>query len=58
MFIFKDNGSMYLVMTLLTATHFGGCSGDIYDLLLYVFKFKDETTLMIDTGPKQVFYTK
>ena len=36
--------------------HLGGCSGDIYDIILYLTKFRDPATLMRDTGPKQVFY--
>ena len=40
----------------LLAAHFGGCVGDIYDTLLYLFKFRDPDTLMRDTGPKQSFY--
>ncbi len=39
----------------LFAMHIGGCSGDLYDTALYLFKFKDPATLMQDTGPKQTF---
>ena len=42
----------------LLATHMGGCVGDLYDTGLYLFRFRDPTTLMQDTGPKQTFYTK
>ena len=41
---------------ILFSVHFGSCSGDIYDTLLYLFRFKDNTVLMRDTGPKQTFY--
>ncbi|MBQ8772173.1 MAG: DUF3267 domain-containing protein [Clostridia bacterium] len=36
--------------------HIGGCSGDLYDTILYLFKYKSPKTLMRDTGPKQTFY--
>lgn len=42
----------------LMAFHIGGCVGDMYDTYLYLFKLKDPTTLMRDTGPKQTFYQK
>lgn len=38
--------------------HIGGCSGDLYVTFLYLFKFKDSSVLMQDTGPKQTFYIK
>ena len=43
---------------LLFGIHFGGCVGDLYDTLLYLFKFLRPDTLMQDTGPKQTFYVK
>lgn len=42
----------------LLSVHVGGCVGDLYDTLLYLFRFRDSDTLMRDTGPKQTFYTK
>ena len=36
--------------------HIGGCSGDLWVAGLLLFKFRDKTTLMNDTGPKQTFY--
>lgn len=41
---------------ILFAIHFGGCAGDLYDTYLFLFKFKDPSTLMRDTGPKQSIY--
>lgn len=38
--------------------HIGGCSGDLYVTLMYLFKFKDPLVLMRDTGPTQTFYVK
>ncbi|MGM9680234.1 MAG: DUF3267 domain-containing protein [Eubacteriales bacterium] len=40
----------------LLGLHLGGCSGDLYDTVLYLFRFRDPRTLMQDTGPKQTFY--
>jgi len=42
----------------LLSVHIGGCVGDLYDTLLYLFRFRDNSTLMRDTGPKQTFYIK
>ncbi len=47
-----------LAVALIFAIHFGGCAGDLYDTFIYLTKFRDPTTLMQDTGPKQTFYTK
>lgn len=43
---------------ILLSYHIGGCMGDLYDTWLYLTRFRDSTTLMQDTGPKQTFYTK
>ena len=42
----------------LLAIHLGGCVGDLYDTLLFLFKYRDPDTLMNDTGPKQTIYVK
>ena len=46
----------YLMSAFLLGLHLGGCCGDIYVTLLFLFKFKDKRTLMRDTGPEQYFY--
>ena len=38
--------------------HIGDCVGDLYCAYLLLFRFRDRSTLMRDTGPEQVFYTK
>lgn len=43
---------------LMLSIHVGGCAGDLYDTMLYLFKYKDPSTLMRDTGPKQTFFVK
>lgn len=45
-----------LYALILFSIHFGSCAGDIYDTVLYLFKFRDSSVLMRDTGPKQTFY--
>lgn len=53
---FLQNTVWFLLLAALFAMHFGGCVGDLYITVLYVFKFRDEKTLMRDTGPVQTFY--
>ncbi len=53
---FLQNTMWFLLLAALFAMHFGGCVGDLYITLLYVFKFRDGKTLMRDTGPVQTFY--
>lgn len=50
------NPVYYLMSTFLLGLHLGGCSGDIYVMLLFLFKVKDKRVLMRDTGPEQFFY--
>lgn len=45
-----------LFFAIMFIVHFSGCVGDLYDLMLYLFKYRDPRTLMEDTGPKQIFY--
>ncbi len=51
-FLFFDI-TIYTVFALVFATHLGGCAGDIYLILLLIFKYKDNRTLVRDTGPEQ-----
>lgn len=46
----------YLITAFIFGLHLGGCSGDLYVFYLLTAKFKDEKTLMRDTGPEQFFY--
>lgn len=46
----------YVIATFVFGLHLGGCSGDLYVLILFATKYKDPTTLMRDTGPEQYFY--
>ncbi len=56
-FLMPGNFDKFLA-SLLFAVHFSGCVGDLNDTFLYLFRFRDKTTLMNDTGPKQTFYVK
>lgn len=49
---------LFLIFAFLFGLHFGGCSGDLYMLGLLLFKYKDETLLLRDTGPEQFIYIK
>ncbi len=55
MFFLKEYADLILCGALL-AFHVGGCVGDLYDTFLYAFVFRDGSTLMRDTGPKQTFF--
>jgi hypothetical protein len=50
--------ALYSIMALLLATHFSGCVGDFYMLLLFIFKYRGREVLMRDTGPEQFIYEK
>ena len=55
---FKINVIIYLILSFIFGLHLGGCSGDIYGFLLFMFKYKNPNTLMKDTGPEQYFYVR
>ena len=57
LFYLTDKVDTFLLAFLL-ANHIGGCSGDLYDTYLLLFKHKDKLTLVHDNGPTQVFYEK
>ena len=46
------NAYTYLMLALIFAMHLGGCCCDIYIAYLLLVKYKDDRTLMNDTGPK------
>ena len=57
MFILPGAWDRLLVMVFISC-HVGGCTGDLYDAFLYLFRLRDPATLMNDTGPRQTFYMK
>ncbi len=57
--LFLITDIIYFVFVLLIfASHFAGCCGDIYVFILLLFKYRDNETLIQDTGLKQTFYVK
>ena len=55
---YNISGVFYLLFMFLQGFNLGGASGDLYMLGIFLFKFKDKTTLMRDTGPEQFLYLK
>ena len=55
--LYHINLVLYFASAFILGIHIGGCSGDIYVILLLLFKFKNSSTLVRDTGPEQFFYT-
>lgn len=53
--LYSVNVIYYFAAAFLFGLHLGGCSGDIYVLLLLLFKFRDKRTLIKDSGPEQFF---
>lgn len=45
----------YLLSAILFGLHLGGCSGDMY-IILMLFKYRNPKVLMRDTGPEQFIY--
>ena len=56
--VFLGNDWHKFFAAVMLGVHIGDCAGDIYCAYLLLFRFRDRTTLMRDTGPEQVFYTK
>ncbi len=56
-FIINEPFSRAMIL-LLFALHLSGCSGDLYGIGLFLFRFKSPATLRRDFGPKQVYCTK
>lgn len=54
--LYSVNPAFFIAEVLLFGLHLGGCSGDIYVILLLLFKYKNKKTLVRDTGPEQFFY--
>ena len=52
------NIGLYFVLAFVLANHVGGCVGDLYVGGLLLFKYKDNSVLMNDTGPKMTFFVK
>lgn len=46
----------YILSLVVLGMHVGGCSGDGFLTILFLFKFKSKDTLVRDTGPTQHIY--
>ena len=55
-YLYFVNLALYLIFAFLLGIHLGGCCGDAYVILLFLFKFRDKGTLVRDTGPEQFFF--
>lgn len=49
---------LYVLFGILLGMHLGGCCGDLFVFGLLVFRFKDKSVLIRDTGPEQWIYEK
>ena len=50
------NAGLYLALGIVFAMHLSGCSGDLYVAYLFATRYKDNRTLMNDTGPRMAFF--
>lgn len=50
------NPSLYVALLFVFGMHLGGCVGDMYLAILLFTKYKDNTILMNDTGPKATIF--
>lgn len=56
--LYYVNYALYLISAIIFGLHLGGCAGDVYVILLFLFKFRKNTALVRDTGPEQFFYVQ
>lgn len=50
------NAGLYLALGIVFAMHLSDCSGDLYVAFLFAIKYKNNRTLMNNTGPKMAFF--
>lgn len=56
LFLLVSHPYTKLLTAVLLGLHWGGCTGDLYDALIFLTKLRSPKTLMQDTGPRQTFY--
>lgn len=56
--LLADNAAHRFLWTVLLAVHLGGCCGDLYGAVIFLFRFRSSDTLMRDTGPTQYFFVR
>ncbi|MCR4661573.1 MAG: DUF3267 domain-containing protein [Clostridia bacterium] len=56
--IFIKEPFYYLLVTIFLGFHVGGCSGDLVEFFILLFKYKGKEVLVMDTGPSQTIYVQ
>lgn len=54
--IFIKHPYYYMIVSIFLGLHIGGCSGDLYETFILLFKYHGKKVLVNDVGPKQVIY--
>ena len=54
--IFIKDPYYYMLASILLSLHVGGCSGDLMEFFILLFKYYGKKVLVNDTGPKQTIY--
>lgn len=49
---------IYFALSVILGVHVGGCVGDLYCVVIMLFKYRKRDLIINDTGPKQTFYVK
>ena len=47
----------YMLVSIFLGLHVGGCSGDLLEFFILLFKYRGKKVLINDTGPVQTIYT-
>lgn len=56
--IFTKDPYYYMLISIFLGLHVGGCSGDLLEFFILVFKYRGQKVLVNDTGPRQTIYIK
>ena len=48
--------AFYIIVAFVALQHFSGCSGDLFVTCMLLFRYRDERTLMNDTGPRMTLF--
>ena len=56
--IFIKDPFYYLLMSIFLGLHVGGCSGDLVEFFILLFKYHRKDVLILDTGPTQTIFLK
>ena len=58
LFFTVNDAFVKLMILSLFVLHLSGCVGDLYNIGLFLFRFRDADVLRQDTGPRMIYYTK